>query len=123
MFLTNLHDDCLDFVIENKNERAAHTTEDVRECALEEGSSTFSLGNFTPAVDGVLIHTFVSRQTRLHHHTTTNSIKWIRDNTRAGGNSLSDQEGDHNRSVLGIWQHALSGIVEAEISGTVDDNT
>lgn len=35
---------------------------------------------------------------------------------------LSDSPGDEERCVLGVWQHALRGVEEAEVSGTVDDD-
>lgn len=35
---------------------------------------------------------------------------------------LSNSPGDEERCVLGVWQHALRSVEEAEVSGTVDND-
>lgn len=76
------------FVVKYKYNGTACTTENVGERALEEGFSTFCLGDGGPAVDCVLVNDFALGTSRLHHHTSTDCIEWIRNNTSNSGDSL-----------------------------------
>ena len=121
--LLSILEEGLDLIVQDEHESATHTTENVRESALEESLRALGLSDLGPAVDGVLVHAFVGGQTRLHHHTSTDSVEGVRDNTRDGGHGLGDQPRNDNWSVLRIGKHALSGIEETEVGSTVDDDT
>lgn len=70
----------------------------------------------------VLVDDLGGLAARLHHHATTDSIEGIGDNASNGCHNLGDGPADVDGCVLGIGQHAASGIVEAEVGGTVDDD-
>lgn len=74
-------------------------------------------------MDGVLVHAFIGGKTRLHHHTTSDSVEGVRDDARDSGHALSNQPGDDERSGLWIRKHALGSIEKAKVCGTVDDDT
>ena len=74
-------------------------------------------------MDGVLVQDVGLGTARLHHHAPTDRVEGIRDDTSDGGDSLRDSPADDERCVLGIRQHATSSVVEAEVRGTVDDDT
>jgi hypothetical protein len=78
----------LDLVVENKHKSATGTTEDVGECALEEGTSALVLGDGGPAVHRALVHDVGLGPARLHHHATTHGVEGIRNDASDGGHSL-----------------------------------
>jgi hypothetical protein len=121
--LVCLEQEGLDLIVQHKHESATSSSQHVGESALEEGVGSFDLGNLGPAVQGVLVLTFGNWATRLHHHSSTNGVERIRDDTGHGGDGLSDQPGDHQRGVLRVWQHSLGSVEESEVGGTVDDDT
>jgi len=118
-----LEEEGLDFIVEYQDECTSSTTEHVGEIALEERRGALLLADLAPAVDGVLVHDVPSLAAGLHHHTTTNSVEWIRDDARNGSDGLSNRPTDEDVGVLGIGKHTLGGIEEAEVRGTIDNNT
>lgn len=113
----------LDFVVEDKHESTASTTENVGEGSLEESIRAFLLSDLDPAIDSVLVHNIASLAARLHHHTTTHRIERIRNNARDGRDDLSDRPGDDNVRVLRVGQHSFGCVEEAKVSSSVDDDT
>ena len=59
----------------------------------------------------------------MHHHATTDSVEWIRDDARDGGHNLGNHPLDDQGGLLGVGQHATGRVVEAEIGSTIDDDT
>ena len=121
--LCNLINKFLDFIVQYKYESTTSTSENVGEGTLEEGTGTFLFGDGGPAVQCVLVDDFGSLATRLHHHTTTDSIEGIGDNTSNSCNNLSNSPADVDGGVLRIGQHTAGSIVEAEVGSTVDNDT
>lgn len=117
-----LTDEGLKLIVEDEYEGTTGTTQDVGQSSLEESFGSLSFVDLGPAVQGVLVHNLALGTARLHHHTTTDSVEGIRDDTGGGGHNLGDHPLDEERSLLGIGQHTSSRIVQAEVSGTVDDN-
>jgi len=113
----------LDLIVENEHQGATSAAENVGEGALEEGTSAFVLGDLLPAVDGASVHDFGALATRLHHKTTTDSVEGIRDDARHGGHALSNSPREDEACALGVGQHALGCVVEAEEGSAVDDDT
>lgn len=109
--------DLLDFIVQYKHESATSTSEYVGEGTLEEGASTFLLGNCGPAVQCVLVDDFGCFAARLHHHATTHSIEWIGYNTSNSCNNLSNSPADVDGCVLGVGQHTTGSIVESKRHG------
>lgn len=121
MFRTNLQQ-FLDFVVEHEDESAAGSAKYVGESSLEEGLGSFLLGDGRPAVDGVLVEHVALGPAGLHHHAPTDRVEGVGDDAGHRGHGLSDGPADDDRSVLGVGQHAASGVVEAEVGGAVDDD-
>ena len=70
--------------------------------------------NLSGAIDGSIVHSSVSFDSRLHHHSSSDSINWIGNNT---GTSLDSKPNtkiisDFNRGNFGV---AKSAFCEAYI--------
>lgn len=75
-------------------------------------------------MEGALVDHVSLGTARLHHHAPTDRVEGIRHDTGDRGDSLRDSPADDDRYVLGLaGYHATRGIVEAEVRGTVDDDT
>lgn len=118
-----LEQESLDLIVQHKYESTTSTTQNVGEGALEESVGSFGPGNLGPTVQGVLVLAVGNSAARLHHHTTTDGVERIRDDSGNGGHSLSNQPGDDQWGVLGVRQHALGSVEESKVGGTVDDDT
>ena len=112
----------LKLVIEDKDQCTTSATQDVGKSSLEESLATFSLVDLAPAVQGVLVHDVALGAARLHHHTTTDSVEGVGDDTRSGRHNLGDHPLDEERCLLGVGQHTAGRVIKTEISGTVDDD-
>lgn len=119
----NLTHQSLQLIVEYEHKSTTSTTQDVGESALEEGRRSFLLGDLDPAVEGVLVHDIGLGTTGLHHHTSSDGIEWIGDDTGGCGYNLSDGPRDEDRGVLRVWQHSLGSIEATEVGSTIDDNT
>lgn len=73
-------------------------------------------------MDCVLVDDLGGLAARLHHHATTHSVEGIGHDASNGCHNLGDGPADVDGCVLGVGQHTASGIVEAEVGGTVDDD-
>lgn len=120
--LTLYLEELLDLVVKDEHEGATGSSEDVREGALEEGGGTLGLGDGCPAVQSVLVQDVGLGASGLHHHAPTDRVEGIRHDTSYGGDGLRDRPADDDGSVLGVGQHATSGVVETEVWGTVDND-
>ena len=47
----------------------------------------------------------------LHHHTTSDCVEGIRNDTSSRGDSLGNHPGDDDVCVLGVWQHTCKKIL------------
>lgn len=110
----------MDLIVHNENDGTARTTDGVGESTLEESSEALSLEDNLPAVGSVLVEDL--GLTGLHHHTTTNGVKGVGDNTSDSGNDLGNHPLGKDRGVLGE-EETLSGIVTTEEGGTVNNDT
>ncbi len=113
----------LDLVVQYEYESTTGTTENVGEGSLEEGAATLGLGDRGPAVSGALVQDVGLGTTGLHHHAPTHGVEGIGDDTGDGGHTLRNTPGNEEWSLLGVGKHATSGVVEAEVRGTVDNDT
>ena len=119
----NLEQQSLDFVVQDKYEGSSSSSQDVRKGSLEEGFTSLLLSNLSPAVNGVLVLSFSSRSSRLHHHSSSNSIEGIRDDTGNSGHSLSNHPRDNKRGILRIRKHSLCSVEETEVSSSIDNDS
>lgn len=67
----------LEFVVEYQDEGTASSTENVGQSSLEESTGTFILGDLDPAIQCVLVHNVSLCASRLHHHSSSDSVEWI----------------------------------------------
>jgi len=119
--LTSSHNP-LEFVIENQDEGATSTSDNVGQGTLEESLTTFILIDLFEAVNGTSVHDVSS--TRLHHKSSSDGIQRIRDETSSTGDELSNQELKEDASILVITEDdSLQSVVTTEVSGSVYDNT
>mmetsp|Transcript_16361 Transcript_16361/g.35559 ORF Transcript_16361/g.35559 Transcript_16361/m.35559 type:complete len:369 (-) Transcript_16361:25-1131(-) len=119
MYIEHL-DDLLDLVVQDQHDSATHTTKDVGEGTLEEGTDALVLGDLHHSVDGARVKLLLGASA--HHQPTTDSVEGVRDDTGSVGHNLGHQELEHERRVVGE-EGILSGIVQTEISATVHDDT
>lgn len=78
----------LNLVVKYEHERAAGTTENVGESALEEGITTLRLVNGGPTVESIFVQDVALGTARLHHHAPTYRIEGIGHDTRDSGYGL-----------------------------------
>ena len=113
-------DDGLDLIIHDKHQRATNATKNVGEGALEESVEAFLLVNLDERIDRAVVQLLALA--RVHHQTTTNGVKGVRENTSRVGGDLRDDELEDEGGVLGE-ESALTGVVETEVSATIHDDT
>jgi len=115
----------LDFVIQDKDEGTTSSTENVRESSLEESSSSFVLGNLSPAVEGTVVKLLLL--SCLHHESSSHSIEWVGDDTTDSGDTLGDGPLGNNAGILLLFasseQGSLSSVIQTKVSSSVDDDT
>lgn len=112
----------LELVVEDEDESATSTSDDVGEAALEEGLATLVLVDLLEAIDGACVEEVSSAG--LHHESSSDGIEGVRGNT--GGDSDELSEGPHGEevSLLGIGeQDGLTSIEGTEVRGSVNDDT
>lgn len=111
----------LNGVVEDENEGASGSSDDVREGSLEEGLDTLLLCDDLEAVQGALVGHLLDWLSRLHHESSSDSVEWVGDNSGGYGYNLSDHPlGEH---VGVLEEHDLGGIEETEVGGAVGDDT
>lgn len=113
--------DLLDLIVQDEDEGTTQTSKNVRESSLEESRSTFVSGDLLPAIESTVVDLFA---TRLHHESSSDGIEGVRDDTRDGRHSLSDEELEEEASArVFADEQVLGGIVETEVSTSVHDDT
>ena len=89
---------------------------------LEHSSQTFVLDDLNCTIPSVLVEDILA--TRLHHHTTTDSIPWIRHDTRSNGDNLSNTPSSEEVEFLITGLEGNLGCVEhTKVGSTVYDDT
>ncbi len=111
----------LHFVVHDQDKGSTHTSEDVGEGTLEEGLTTFILGDLSETIEGTVVHNSLS--TRLHHESSSDGIEGIRDQTRSSSDDLGDEELEEDGGLSFREQDSLQGIVTTEVAGSVGDDT
>jgi len=99
---------------------ASHAAENVGSGALHQGHESFVLEDLHAAIQRVLV---LDGSSRGHHHPPPDGINRIGHESRANGNSPSEEEGKENASVLVSEEDGLEGVVHAEVHATVDEDT
>jgi hypothetical protein len=80
----------LDFIVENEDESTSGSSEDVGKATLEESFTSLIFVDLREAIHGTVVHFVGSGFTGSHHESSSDGIKWIRDDTSGNGNDLSE---------------------------------
>jgi hypothetical protein len=108
-------------IVDGQDTSTGDTTENVGTSTLEERLDTLLGNDLTSSIHGRLV---LDGLTRSHHHTTTDSIQWVRSNTSTSGDTPSEKEGSKEvtlkRTDKDDW---LDGVVHTEVQTTIDDYT
>lgn len=114
----------LDLIVENEDESTTGSSEDVGKASLEESFTSFILVDLGEAVHGTVVHSVGSGFTGSHHESSSDGIKWIRDDTSRDGDNLSETPLDEEMllSVV-VEKDNFSGIEHTEVRGSVCDDT
>jgi len=111
----------LHFVVHNQHKGSTHTSEDVGESTLEESLTTFVLDDLSDTIHSTSVHDILS--TRLHHESSSDGIKRVRDQTRDTSDKLGNEELVENAALAIVEENSLKSIVTTEVAGSVDDDT
>jgi hypothetical protein len=114
----------LDLIVEDENESTSSSSEDVGKASLEESFTTFILVDLGEAIHGSVIHLVGSGFTGSHHESSSDGIKWIRDDTSGNGNDLSESPLDEEMlfSVV-LEEDNFTRIEHTEVRGSVGNDT
>ena len=80
----------MDLIVENEDESATGSSEDVGKASLEESSTTFISVDLLEAIHGSGVHSVGAGFTSGHHESSSDGIEWIRDDTSGNGYALSE---------------------------------
>lgn len=106
------------FVETGQDTSAGDTSQYVGTSTLHERHEAFFLHDLDEAVDGAVVFLGLTRR---HHHTSSDGVDRVGDETRSDGHGIAERERKQQARI--IAQHdRLERVVEAEIAATVDDN-
>jgi len=122
--MVSVSEPSLDFIVENEYESTTSSSEDVGKASLEESFTSLISVNFSKAIHCTGVHDISSFFTRGHHESSSNCIKWVRDDTSGDGNDLSETPLNKEwlLSVV-IEQNNFTGIEHTEVRGSVCNDT
>jgi len=111
----------LHLIVDGQYTSTGDTTENVGSSTLEEGLGTLLGDDLTESIEGRLV---LDGLTRSHHHTTTDSIQWVRSNTSTSGNTPSEKEGGKEVALKRTDKDdRLDRVVHTEVQTTVNNDT
>lgn len=110
----------LDELVEARQDTSAgDTSQNVGTGSLHERHEALLLHDLGETVPRALV---LLGLTRGHHHTTSNGVDRVRDETRRDRDSVAEREREQQARVI-TQQHRLQGIIETEIATAVDNDT
>jgi hypothetical protein len=108
-------------IVDGQDTSTCDTTENVGSSTLEERSNTLLGDNLATSIHGRLV---LDGLTRSHHHTTTDSVQWVRSNTSTSSNGPSEKEGSKEVTLKRTDKDdRLDRVVHTEVKTTVNDYT
>lgn len=114
-------EDDLQLVVDGQDTSTSNTTENVGTSTLEERADTLLSDDLAASIQGGLV---LDGLTRSHHHTTTDSIQWVRSNTSTSGDTPAEKEGGKEVTLKRTDKDdRLERVVHTEVETTVDDDT
>ena len=122
--LGHVQDVGLDLVVENEHKGTTGSSVDVREGSLEEGPVSLLFKDLLNAVHCAGILNVTTLLARLHHQSSTDGIKWVRDETGGNGNELSESpDGEEVGRPDIVEQKNFAGVKHAKVGSAVSDDT
>jgi hypothetical protein len=107
-------------IVDRQHTSTGDTTENVGTSTLEERPNTLFGDDLTASIQGRLV---LDGLTRSHHHTTTDSIQWVRSNTSTSSDGPSKEGGKEVTLKRTDEEDRLDRVVHTEVKTTVDDDT
>jgi len=98
--------DLLELVKTRQDTSTSNTSQDVCTSSLHHGHETFVLQDLCSAVEGALVLDSLARG---HHHTTTDGVNRIGEETRSDSDSVAKSKG---KDKAGVWakKDGLQGV-------------
>ncbi|KAH3658860.1 hypothetical protein OGATHE_006586 [Ogataea polymorpha] len=113
--------DHLQLVVHGDNTSRGNTSQDVSTATLEQGSDTLSSNNLGESVESALV---LNGLTGGHHHSSSDSVQWVRSSRSSGGDGPTQQERSKEVTLKRTNQdNRLKRVVETEVETSVDNNT
>ena len=113
----------LDLVVENEHKGTTGSSNDVREGSLEEGLGSLLFKDFGKAVHCAGVLNVTTLLARLHHQSSADGIKWVRDDTGGNGNELSETPDGEEVGRLDVAeQKNFAGVKHTEVGSAVSDD-
>jgi len=114
----------LDFIVENEHKSSTGSSKDVGKASLEESSTSLISIDLSEAVHGTCVHSIGSGFTGSHHESSSDGIKWIRNDTSGNGDNLSETPLDKEMlfSVV-LEEDDFTRIEHTEVRGSVGNDT
>jgi len=102
-----------------QNAGAGNTSEDVGSGSLHHAHKALVLQDLLGAIDRTVVFDGTAGR---HHHAPSDSVNWVRSETRHDSNGPSEEEGENSTSA--ISEHDwLDGVVESKVETSVDEDT
>jgi len=114
----------LDLVVEDEHKSTTGSSEYVGKGSFEEGPRSLLLKDLGKAVHCTGVLNVTTLLARLHHQSSSNGIKWIRDDTSGNSNELSETPHCEEVGCLDIVeQKNFAGVKHAKVGGAVGDDS
>lgn len=114
-------EDNLQLVVHGDNTSTGNTSQDVGTATLEQRSNTLSGNNLFETVESTVV---LNGLTRGHHHSSSDSVQWVRSSGGTGGDGPTQQERSQERALQWTNQNDwLQGVVQTEVQTSVDNDT
>ena len=118
----------LELVVHDKDQRSSHTSKNVGSSSLEESLSSFLFSDFLETVKGSVVKDFLlsvgSLSARLHHESSSHSVKRVGHESGNGGHVHRVNELNKNTGVLLVLEkEGFSRVITSEVQSSVSNDT
>lgn len=114
----------LDLVVENEHKGTTGSSDDVREGSLEESLGSLLFKDLGKAIHCACVLNVATLLARLHHQSSADGIKGVRDDTGGNGNELSETpDGEEVGRLDVVEQKNFAGVEHTEVGSAVSDDT
>ena len=111
----------LHLIVDGQDTSTCDTTENIGTSTLEERLDTLLGNDLATGIHGGLV---LDGLTRSHHHTTTDSVQWVRSDTSTSSDRPTEEERGKEVTLKRTDENdRLDGVVHSEVKTTVNDDT